>query len=153
MLRRVFRRRGSNDEGSLQDEPGLEKSAAAKIDDEEAGVPSAYKIVVRWRFASGLALVVLAVLFFVADLGASIPEDLVRRWPWLLVIIGVLGLLAGVITAWPYGTLGGPLIAIVGVMVLIRDQDIAANMMTAAGAALIAFGMGILLRGLTAPRT
>lgn len=107
---------------------------------------------VRPRVLLFILLLVVALALVALDIPAQIPAELLARWPWLLVIVGVLWLLVGLVTAWPHGTLGGPLVAAVGVTVLLEQQGVLSGPMTLGGVLLVTAGLAVTVRGLTMPR-
>lgn len=110
------------------------------------------RLVTRWRVLLVILLLVAVGVLALTGFPGQLPADVVAQWPWLLVVIGGLGLLVGVVTAWPYGTLGGPLLLAVG-LVALPDQSLGDSWpMALAGALLLAFGAAVILRGLTMPR-
>ncbi len=110
------------------------------------------RLAARWRVLLVILLLTAVGVLALTGFMGQLPADVIAQWPWLLVVIGGLGLLIGVVTAWPYGTLGGPPVLAVGVVALL-DRSLADSWpMTLAGALLLALGAAVILRGLTMPR-
>lgn len=127
--------------------------ADASADDLKASRRPRERLATRWRVL--LVILLLAVVGILALTGfpGQLPADVIAQWPWLLVVIGGLALLVGVVTAWPYGTLGGPPVLAIGLVTLL-DRSLADSWpITLTGALLLALGAAVILRGLTMPRS
>jgi hypothetical protein len=107
---------------------------------------------VRTRVLLVILVIVVALALVAFNVTDQIPSDLLARWPWVFVIAGVLWLLVGLVTAWPHGTLGGPLVVAVGIAALLDQEQVLSGVMTFSGVLLIAVGFAVILRGLTMPR-
>jgi hypothetical protein len=159
-MRRPFRRRETPEADSPPEE---DFDAATEADSEgppdimvmvnaDAEEPSQTRLVLRYRVLLAVLLLGAAGILIAAGVTDQLPPDLVERWPWLLIVVGGLGLLAGLVTAWPGATLGGPLVLGVGLVALLDQENaLASTTMTLAGAALVALGLAVILRGLTMP--
>ncbi len=166
MFRRVSSRfrRGSREDDRLPpaehggpDQPYLETDdtmAANGVDEPILdSVPRPRtRMVVRVRLLVLVALLVAALAVTALNSTLPLPAELLARWPWLLVIGGVLWLLVGLVTAWPHGTLGGPVVIALGALGLLEQGAVFSSSMVVAGMLLIALGLAVILRGLTMPR-
>ena len=166
MFRRVssrFRRRPrENDRLSPGEHDGLDQpyletddAMAANGADEPIldSVPRPRtRVVVRVRLLVLVALLVAALAVMALNITLPLPTELLARWPWLLMIGGVLWLLVGLVTAWPHGTLGGPVVIALGALGLLEQGVMSSGSMVVAGMTLIALGLAVILRGLTMPR-
>ncbi len=156
---RRLRRRSPDRESSSADEGQGQAVPQDPAPDAERGRSrrrasasrSRPRVVVRFRMLVLLVLFVVAVLLLAGGM-TTISAEVVSRWPWLLVILGMLWLLVGLVTAWPHGTLGGPVVIAIGFVALLDQQLIASSAMTAAGAVMVALGLAVIVRGLTMPR-
>ncbi len=123
------------------------------IEETEDGTSSAGRLAFR---PAALVVVMLVVALAMASaLGwlDELPADLVARWPWLLVALGVLAMVVGLITSWSHAILGGPALAAVGLVALLDPVLIQSGGLTIAGALLVAFGLAVIVRGLTTLQT
>lgn len=161
-MRRRFRRRESPPErfvsldeefdADLGDEASVAPDIPPMLYEAEADSRPQTRLVPRYRALLLVLLLIAAGVLIAGGAVGQIPPDLVERWPWLLVVLGALGLLVGLVTAWPGATLGGPLLLGLGLVALLDQSAIASTTMALAGAALIALGVAVILRGLTMPR-
>lgn len=159
LLSMLFRRSGrgagsQDDDGDAPgDSPPLEMPAS--VEDEPAWTePDAprMRIQVQYRRVLAIVLVLAAILVLAFNLLGDLPADLTARWPWLLIIVGVVALLAGLVMAWPHGTLGGPVLMAVGVVALLDQAFVPAASLMLSGAVMVALGLAVIIRGLTMPR-
>lgn len=129
-----------------------DSEADAVADDLKTSRRPRERLTTRWRVLLVILLLVAVGVLALTGFVGQLPADVGAQWPWLLAVIGGLGLLVGVVTAWPYGTLGGPPVLAVGLVALL-DRSLADSWpMALAGALLLAFGAAVILRGLTMPR-
>ncbi len=109
------------------------------------------RIAIRWPVLAVLIVVIAGLVFLAAGGAAGVPPEVLARWPWLLVIGGAVWLLVSLVTGWPRGALGGPLVIAIGLVALLQQQGFASNMMVIGGALMVALGAGVILRGFTMP--
>ncbi len=167
MLRGVSRRfrRRPSDEESLppEEETVREQEAVAAqdldvLEDDFTDEPGnfrqrrARRTDLRPRVLLVILVIVAALASVALNITDQIPPDLLARWPWVFIIAGVLWLLVGLVTAWPHGTLGGPIVVAIGIAALLDQQQVLSGVMTFSGVVLIAAGLAVMLRGLTMPR-
>ncbi len=127
--------------------------ASVMIAEAEAGPQPRGRL--ELRPAALIAVILVVALAVAAALGLldQIPTDLVARWPWLLVILGVLATVVGLITSWSHAILGGPALAAVGLVALLDAATIPSVGLAIAGALLVALGLAVIVRGLTTLQT
>jgi hypothetical protein len=156
MLKRILRRQDPPEDAHdvMQEFPEAFVDMPEAVPDETAvaeRIPM--QTIVRWRRLIGIGLVIAAIVLLAGNVSGAIPPDLLDRWPWVLIVGGALWLLVGLVTGWAHGTLGGPLVASIGLVALLGQQEVVLNLMLVSGAVLVALGLGVIVRGVTMPRT